>query len=100
MKTVDENIYIGNNAAENWKLIENAYPEDYWFHIASLPSCHVICNDVSKVQQCALLCKQHSKYKNFTSIKVAYTQVKNLSKGKEIGSVIYKSKRKVELIKV
>ena len=33
---------IGQNSKENWELLDE--DQDYiWFHLASFPSCHVIC---------------------------------------------------------
>lgn len=98
MKIVDTNIYIGCNAQENWDLIDRANNEDIWYHLDSFPSCHVICNDMNKLLYCAQLCKSHSKYRNLPNVKICYTAVNNLVKGENIGSVTYKSKRKVKRI--
>ena len=93
-------IFIGRNAVENWHLIDHADKNDIWYHLKSLPSPHVICSDKNKFIECAKLCKQHSKYKNFQNIKVLYTPVSNLTKGKETGSVCFKSKRKVKTVSI
>ena len=33
---------IGRSAAENFEIIDDAEPHHLWFHVANLPSCHVI----------------------------------------------------------
>ena len=35
-------ISIGGNKCENTALIDNSSTNDVWFHIAGLPSCHVV----------------------------------------------------------
>ena len=50
-------ISIGKDAVQNWKIIDSANPEDYWFHIANCSSCHVIfsCNDKDYKLSCRAL---------------------------------------------
>ena len=93
-------IRVGKNAQDNWKLLDEANNQDYWFHLKSFPSPHVICNDISLLYECASECKRNSKYKNFGKIKVSYTQVNNIVKGESVGSVNFKSSRKVKYIVV
>ena len=70
MKTIDfENskIIIGQNAKENWDLLDNN--ENFlWFHLKSFPSCHVIIlnenPNETTIQKAAELCKENTKYKN------------------------------------
>ena len=100
MKVFDNNIYIGCNAQENWELIDKSNKSDMWYHLDSFPSCHVVCNDLNKLRYCAELCKSHSKYKNLHNVKVCYTPINNLIKGDTAGSVVYKSKRKVQKIMI
>ena len=106
MKTVvylDTTIIIGENAQDNWDIID--FESNYiWLHLNSFPSCHIIINDVNIddniLLYAAQLCKHNTKYKNLKDIKVCYTTCSNLKKGSDIGSVIYKSKRKVNTITV
>ena len=100
MKIVDSDIFIGCNDEENWNLIDNAHKDDMWYHLDSFPSCHVICNDINKFLDCAQLCKRHSKYRNLPNVKVCYTKIDNLVKGDTVGTVCFKSKRKVKRIVV
>ena len=106
MKTIDfENskIIIGQNAKENWDLLDNN--ENFlWFHLKSFPSCHVIIlNENPKettIQKAAELCKENTKYKSLKNIKVNYTPIKNIKKSKEVGSVEFKSNKRVFTIVV
>jgi len=92
-------IEIGQNAKENWNLIEKSEPNNLWFHLDEFPSAHVILSTNSLfeltdyhnqiISIASNYCKSYSKYsKNLPKVKIVYTQIKNLKKGKEIGSVI------------
>jgi len=106
MKTIDfENskIIIGQNAKENWDLLDNN--ENFlWFHLKSFPSCHVIIlnenPNETTIQKAAELCKENTKYKSLKNIKINYTPIKNIKKSKEVGSVEFKSNKKVFTILV
>ena len=109
MKTVQitENLQcrIGKNAIENWQLLDESKPEYMFFHLAYFPSCYVIlkCNsdpggDI--IKECALICKENTKYKNLKDIKVDYTRCDNVIKGGNVGEVYYRSTRKVNQIKI
>ena len=91
-------FFIGQNAKENWNLIDNSKPDDMWFHLDDFPSTHVVVSQDSTLhseiyypnQIIALgsnYCKSHSKKKNELKIKIVYTHIKNITKGKEVGSV-------------
>ena len=99
----DKTIKLGQNAKENWELL-NTNENFIWMHLNSFPSGHVIieCDNPSDemLYLCAVYCKENTKYKNLKNLKVCYTNVGNLIKGKEVGSVIFKSKRKVKHILV
>tara|TARA_R110002020_G_scaffold414012_3_gene623566 strand:- start:431 stop:751 length:321 start_codon:yes stop_codon:yes gene_type:complete len=97
----DTTIILGQNAQENWNLIN--FDCDYiWLHLNSFPSCHVIIEDNNPEQEvleyAAQLCKDNTKYRNLKNLKICYTKCNNLKKGKDIGSVVYKSKRQVKTI--
>lgn len=97
-------IKVGTNAKENWTLIDNSYPEDLWFHLDEFASAHVVISqDTNSLEEIfypnqiiglgADYCKSNSKNgKNLYKVKIVYTEIKNLKKGKEVGSV-YISKR-------
>jgi predicted ribosome quality control (RQC) complex YloA/Tae2 family protein len=94
---MDYQILIGKNAQNNWDIISSAQPDDIWFHVGDgYASSHIILHindkNISSIPakiifHCAQLCKHHSRAKNIKKIKVIYCKVKNLKKGKEIGSV-------------
>lgn len=90
-------VYIGQNALENWKLIDKFCMMNYmWFHLEDYPSCHAFVeNDTlspEDIQQVSEMCKEHtSKCKDKKNVKVCYTHISNLKKGKDTGSVLFKN---------
>lgn len=95
-----EMIYwIGENAQDNWDIVDKSDKNDIWFHLADHPSAHVILkmNDlilkkISKgtLKYCAIQCKKHSKFSNISSkqkMRVVYTEIRNVSKGDKPGAV-------------
>ena len=106
MKHHCDTIVIGENAHDNWKLIDTfTNPKFTWLHLKSFPSAHVMIFDENPSQQllieAANLCKQYSKYKSMKNIKVSYTLRSNIQKDdQEPGSVIFRSNKKVYDIKV
>ena len=101
---------IGNNAEENWNLLDNASDNHLFFHLSSFPSCFVILeldDDIEDffvlnkiLEKAAIECKLNTKYKKLINIKVDYCLVSNVTKGEKIGEVYYKSNRKVKNIMV
>lgn len=103
-------VSIGQNAQENWDLISRVshvshvshVSRDIWFHLdGNLSSPHVVLTvpkgpkgskKVPKrvISECAMLCKEHSKYANIHKVSVIYTELKNVHKGDKVGSVIAK----------
>ena len=96
--TTKYTIRIGQNAKENWELIDNSDPFDLWFHLDDLTSSHVIIsqdlhsnpevfypNEI--ISLAGNYCKTHSKQKKSPKVKIIYAKVSNLSKGKNVGSV-------------
>ncbi len=95
-------IYVGTNAKENWKLIDDSDPFDMWLHVDEYPSGHVVIREKLSgktelevphypnqiIAIGADYCKSQSKYSNIPKLKIVYTQIANLKKGKDIGSVI------------
>lgn len=89
---------IGQNAAENFDIIDASNPNDLWFHIHDCASCHVVANihlfvgidrkQLTKVvKQGALLCKQYSKHKSTKNIHVMFSKIENVTKTSKIGMV-------------
>lgn len=104
---LDENleIYLGENSRDNWDIIDISSQNDMWFHLDNVPSPHVILkitNNKKKINKqtiiyCCSLCKENSKYCNHKKITAIYTEIKNISKGKEIGSVFTKKIKKIKI---
>jgi len=102
-------FYIGQNAKENWELLDKFYKindEYIWFHLNSFPSPYVIVNttinDLSKnsnINEVLLfgsqLCKDYSKYKFLSNLKIIYTSLKKLKKTDKIGEVIISGKKNI-----
>ncbi|QKF94131.1 DUF814 protein [Fadolivirus algeromassiliense] len=92
-------IRIGQNAEENDQIISEAKQTDLWFHLANLPSCHIImsCSNefpVTKqmITYCCQLTKENTKYRDLPKVKVNYTIIKNVKKTEVKGKVILKGK--------
>lgn len=88
----DIKLILGQNAKENHLIIDNADPNDWWFHIDCHPSGHCIveCSDINNelIITASNFVKENSKLKNNKKIKVIYTQIKNIRKTKNPGEVI------------
>jgi predicted ribosome quality control (RQC) complex YloA/Tae2 family protein len=89
---------VGQNAKENFELIDISNPNDLWFHINQQASCHVVAtlpqdNIIDKrilkkiAIQGAVICKHYSRHKSESAISVMYTPIKNVKKGGNMGSV-------------
>ena len=107
---------LGRNAKENHELIDDADPDDLWFHLEGHPSGHCILEvnqkeskensnnyniDTVDIIFAANLVKSYSKFKNYNKkLKVIYTPVKNLKKGKVKGEVIMLNLKKVSFIMI
>ena len=95
-------IKYGKNAKENWNLIDESSSDDLWFHIDDYPSTHVILEydeNIKEVElekyinECVELCVEKTpKIKSYVpkikSVKVIYSKVENIKKGKSVGEVI------------
>lgn len=112
---------VGMNAKHNFEIIDEANPNDMWFHLHNVSSCHVIAclknftyntlddempnyydfnfDDLEKkqkqqiIKQGAILCKQYSRLKSENNVEVMYTKIQDVFKTEIEGSVItFKSK--------
>ena len=103
---LEQGIYIaiGENAKENWALIDASEAEWWWFHLKSFPSSHVVLQTNEPTDEeliaAATWCKDTTKYRNLKNLKVSYCQIKNIKKSDKIGSVTFVSNRKVKDIKL
>ena len=98
---------IGRNAQDNWDTLDfyKTLDKDYWwFHLKSFPSPHVFVQAEEPtedlVEHAAKLCRDNSKYARISEVKVCYTKCSNVIKDVEIGSVSFKSNRRVKEIKL
>ena len=88
-------IIIGKNKNENWSIIDDASGTDLWFHIAEMPSCHVILKTDEKInivprqviKRCAYLCKINSSAKTMSKCAVIYAAITNVKKTDIVGQV-------------
>lgn len=90
-------IKIGENAEDNWNLIDSSKQNDIWFHADNVPSCHVVLCVNNKIKPhksvlnyCAKLCRMNTKN---TVNSVIYTEIKNVKKSDKVGSVTTKKTR-------
>lgn len=98
-------IRVGENAQENWNLIDDSSQNDIWFHVESHPSCHVVLSigdhkqtpHKTVINYCAALCKEGSKFSNHKNIKIIYTEIKNVKKADTVGSVFTKNTKTVKM---
>ena len=98
-------ILVGQNAKENWQLIDSSSQNDIWLHLGSgLPSPHVVIKvpenitiSKSTIKYGAVLCKSHSSYKSISKVTVIYTNIKNVTKSQIVGSVTTKKIKKIVL---
>jgi predicted ribosome quality control (RQC) complex YloA/Tae2 family protein len=109
MKTISKYIqslnqyvvyYVGENAEDNFAILDKADPHDIWFHVQGFSSGHVIADirllDPNKKQlrqiitQGAMLCKQHSNYSYMSDLAIIYTRVKDVQKTEIVGTVLTK----------
>jgi predicted ribosome quality control (RQC) complex YloA/Tae2 family protein len=85
-------LLLGQYAKENHLLIDNADPNDWWFHIDNYPSGHCIVESIyinyELIIHAAKFVKENSKLKNKKNIKIIYTQIKKIKKTKNPGQVI------------
>lgn len=109
-------IIVGSNAKENWTIIDDSDSFDLWLHIDDLPSCHVIIREklqknnsldtnnasnfgfpLNIINEAAILCKTHTKIKTTTKVKIIYTTIQNIKKGKIVGEVNVSNEKYINL---
>ena len=99
---------IGLNAQDNFNIIDLGNPNDIWFHVSDLPSCHIIActskeDKLTKkeiqmiVKRGAIICKQNSKYTNVPKLQITYTKLMNIQKSNPVGSVITTNTKTIEV---
>jgi len=83
-------FYIGENKNENFDVIDLGKPDDLWFHVNNMSSCHVVAilpEDIEKkdlryiIKIGAILCKTNTKkLKSLNNIEIIYAQIKHVVK--------------------
>ena len=93
------NYLIGQNAKDNFAVIDEGFEDDLWFHAKLFSSCHVVCllpNEIELtekekkgvIRKGAELCKEHTnKLKLIEKVAINYTEIKNVTKTKTPGLV-------------
>ena len=111
IRDIDGNEYIfliGTHQDENQTLIDNSNAADIWFHVANVPSCHVICridNIVIKdkkhlrkiIKQGALCCKIHSNFANVKNLEITYCLVGDLTNTDVVATVIVNNGKSIKI---
>ena len=81
----------GKNRFENVDLINTSDPDDLWFHIADVPSAHLVVKMSPEVYNDKMLYKLYvkkgaelsksisTKYRNASNLKIVYTKIQNVS---------------------
>ena len=100
---------IGQNAKDNFAVIDKGFEDDIWFHAKLESSCHVVCllpNNFKmdkKIQKSILekgaeLCKKNTcKLSNLHKTEFIYTELKNVTKTKTPGLVITKNTKSINI---
>ena len=96
---------IGQDAEDNFTIIDNSEPNDIWFHLADESSAHVIAKipDIKLdkkqkrqiITQGAVICKENSKSKSKKGVSIIYAEIQNVSKSTPIGTVIVNNKKTI-----
>jgi len=92
-------IHCGNNARENWRIIDQAEPNDLWFHLQNYPSAHVILEvktlhiPLEVMSHCAQICREQTHARKNNKDSVEYTEIKYIKKTDILGQVTTKNLR-------
>ncbi len=99
----DVKYLVGKNAADNWKLIENADDTDLWIHLQNTSSSHVIIENTKELTNDHIifgceLCREHSKERNTKKLRVSVLEKKYVKKGKCVGEAILLTQPRVYIL--
>eukprot|EP00929_Paragymnodinium_shiwhaense_P004435 TRINITY_DN105380_c0_g1_i1.p1 TRINITY_DN105380_c0_g1~~TRINITY_DN105380_c0_g1_i1.p1 ORF type:complete len:389 (+),score=69.85 TRINITY_DN105380_c0_g1_i1:197-1363(+) len=109
MRTIQLGDYvckIGENAKENWDLVDKAKKHHWFFHLTDFASPYVVleCDkdgpNAHVKENCAELCVQYSKHSKTRNMKVDATTCGNVKVDRKdaVGECDYKNEAKVEII--
>lgn len=94
-------VYMGENAIENDKLISSSHPMDIWFHLDGVPSAHLVLKSggskITKrcINEAGSILYGRSKRAR-RGMKVIYTEICNLRKTEKVGCVTTKNERYIK----
>lgn len=98
---------IGQNAKENWEMLNDIEDNYLFFHLSDFPSCYVIVEynksenpDYDLIRFGATICKANTKYRNIKNVKVDYTRCNNIKKGKKVGEIYYNNYELIKIINI
>jgi|UniRef100_A0A6C0JB82 predicted ribosome quality control (RQC) complex YloA/Tae2 family protein len=85
--------FVGKNASDNWRILDESNPQDIWIHLHNSPSCYVIIQHKKKraisnadIETACKLCIQQSKIdESCESQEFSYLRCKYVSKGNTVG---------------
>ena len=102
--------FIGQNSQDNYDLVHRSKPNDWWFHIANISSCHVVANipteisldkkqTMTIIKHGAIICKAQmtNKIDLNSKIEIIYSQIKNVENILPIGKVSVYSSKKIQV---
>jgi len=106
---IDITFNIGQNAQDNFDLIDMSHPDDIWFHVDGKSSAHVVASlpkdhtfdkkHLHKIiVQGACVCKEFSRYASKQKVPINYAKISQLTKSADvIGSVIVCNDKTIEI---
>jgi len=86
--------WIGQDAKDNFDILDKAVPDDWWFHLYHEPSCHVIAHLPGKLDRHdlryvktrgSMLCRQYSSLNKSQIVMCA--RVEDVTKSERVGQV-------------
>lgn len=93
-------LLIGQNAKENWNIIDNSENQDIWFHLNNVPSCHMVAQTKRDLtySEINMIAKKFNEYSKSVGRNVIYSEIKNIRKNKaKVGSVYVKNKKYINI---
>jgi predicted ribosome quality control (RQC) complex YloA/Tae2 family protein len=99
---IDYTVYVGENAADNDKIIKSGRQNDLWLHFESISSPHLVlsCEGQTVSKRCLYMVAQLLwKYKPKAPHNqgVIYTEIKNVKLTNVPGSVLTKRTQRLKL---
>ena len=98
-------LYVGESAAENWRMLNKAKQWYYFFHLSSFASGYgmLVCDIHEKVpthvlKRCGGCILSNTKYRNLRNVKIDCTKYSNVKRGAVLGEVFYKNSKNVTVL--